>query len=115
METLGQRIKMILEQHQITQKQFASTLGISANYANLLVNDKKQKISNTLAKLIEESYGFSAQWVMDGSGEKYTVYFLTNIKAELFEKLKQMSDEEAKVILAFIETLESTNKKFPIK
>ena len=67
--SLGQRIQTILKEQKIKQVEFARTLGISANYVNLIANDKKVTISDTLAKLIEESYGYSAQWVLDGSGE----------------------------------------------
>jgi len=46
MMTLGQRIKIILKEQKIKQIDFARTLGISANYANLIVNDKKSTISD---------------------------------------------------------------------
>lgn len=57
--TLGQRIRTILKERNLKQTEFAKSLGISANYVNLLANDKKATISETLAKLIEESYGYS--------------------------------------------------------
>ena len=51
--TLGKRIQTILKERNIKQIDFAKALGISANYVNLIANDKKENISDTLAKLIE--------------------------------------------------------------
>ena len=66
--TLAERIKLILRERHTKQVQFARALGISSNYTNLLVNGKIENISDTLAKLIEETYGYSAQWVKHGTG-----------------------------------------------
>ena len=60
---LGERIKIILCERNIKQVEFAESLGVSANYINQLVNGKKLNISETLAKLIEETYGYSYQWI----------------------------------------------------
>ena len=79
--SLGQRVQTILKERKIKQVEFARTLGISANYVNLIVNDKKETISDTLAKLIEERYGYSAQWILDGSGKKSSINELTAEKS----------------------------------
>lgn len=109
--TLGQRIQTILKEQKIKQVEFARTLGISANYANLIANDKKETISDTLAKLIEESYGYSAQWVLYGSGEKLSTNELTAEKSELLKKIQKMSSSEVRAVLAFVNTLESMKKE----
>lgn len=110
--TLGERIQTILKERQLKQVEFAKALGISANYVNLLANDKKTNISDTLAKLIEETYGYSAQWLADGVGEKSIDSSLSASKVEILNKIKRMSDNEVKATLAFVKTLESVNKKF---
>lgn len=68
--SLGQRVRTILKEQKITQAEFAKMLGISVNYVALIVTDHKRSIPVPLAKLTEKSYGHSAQWVLDGSGEK---------------------------------------------
>lgn len=108
--SLGQRVQTILKERKIKQVEFARTLGISANYVNLIANDKKETISHTLAKLIEERYGYSAQWVLDGSGEKLSTNQLTAEKSELFKKIQKMSSCEVRAVLAFVNTLERLNK-----
>lgn len=109
--SLGQRIQVILKERKIKQIEFAKTLGISANYVSLIVNGKKETISNTLAKLIEESYGYSAQWILDGSGEKLSANELTNEKSEILKKIQKMSDSEVRAVLAFVNTLDNMNKE----
>ena len=111
--TLGKRIQTILKERNIKQIDFAKALGISANYVNLIANDKKENISDTLAKLIEETYGYSAQWILDGTGEKLSSNDMTADKAEILKKIQKMSDSEIKATLAFGETLISINKQPP--
>ena len=118
METLAERIQMILNELNITQREFASALGLSVNYINLLANGKKQSISKTLAKLVEAKYGYSESWFMYSTGEKlstrkFSTINLTGTKAELMRIIQQMTDDEAKATLAFVETLWNINKNFP--
>lgn len=109
--SLGQRVQIILKERKIKQVEFAKVLGISANYVNLIVNGKKETISDTLAKLIEETYGYSAQWILDGSGEKLSENELTAEKSEILKKIQKMSSSEVKAVLAFVNTLDSINNK----
>ena len=109
--TLGQRIGCILKERSLKQVDFANTLGITSNYVNLLVNDKKCTISDTLAKLIEETYGYSSKWVKDGTGEKLVAKALTYLKLETIKKIKKLSDDEVTAVLAFINSLDSIKKK----
>ena len=109
--SLGQRVQTILRECKIKQVEFADSLGISANYVNLLANGKKETISDTLAKLIEERYGYRAQWVLDGSGEKLTTSGLTAEKAEIIKKIQKMSRSEVRAVLAFVNALDSIKKE----
>lgn len=112
--TLGKRIKCILVERGIKQIDFASALGISANYVNQLVNEKKRNISDTLAKLIEETYGYSAQWVMTGEGEKSSSPSLSAAKLEFLKKIQKMPDDEVAALLAFANSLNSVKKQLGI-
>lgn len=105
--TLGRRLKTILAERGVKQVELAKALGISANYVNLIVNDKKDTISETLAKLIEETYGFSAEWILTGNGEKYSSTGTSAEKAEVLKKIQRMSDSEVRAVLAFVNSLES--------
>lgn len=65
--TLGERIKQIILEKNVKQVEFARSLRISANYVYLLTSDRKKAISDTLAKLIDNTYGYSANWVKTGT------------------------------------------------
>ncbi len=112
--TLGERIKLILSERNIKQIDFARTLGVSANYVNLLVNGKKENISDTLAKLIEETYGYSASWVKIGFGPKTKPAALSAAKIEFIRKVQNMPDDEVAALLAFANSLDSVKKCFKL-
>ena len=87
MTSLGQRIKIILDERKIKQVEFARTLGISANYVNQIVNGKKETISDTLSRLIEERYGYSAYWILTGNGEKLAANEISAEKTAIIKKI----------------------------
>lgn len=112
--TLGDRLRIILKERNIKQIEFAKVLGVSANYISLLISGKRGPISDTLAKLIEETYGYSAQWVMNGEGEKLSSPSLSATKIEFLKKIQKMPDDEIIALLAFANSLESVKQSFNI-
>ena len=108
--SIGERIKVILEEKQLKQVDFAKKLGISANYVNLLVNNKKDSISETLAKLIEETYGYSSAWIISGIEPKLICNDMSYLKSETINKIKRMSDDEILAILAFVNSFDEIKK-----
>jgi Plasmid maintenance system antidote protein len=105
--TFGERIQTILNECNLKQKDFADALGISASYVNLIVNDKKASISDPLAKLIEETYGYSAEWLKSGVGKKIVTGNIQANRAEILKIINDMSHSEISVTLAFVKTLKS--------
>lgn len=63
----------------------------------------KNNISDTLAKLIEETYGYSSEWILSGNGEKRVTDDLT---ASKIETIKKMSGKKVEAVLAFVNSLE---------
>ncbi|ULQ60473.1 helix-turn-helix domain-containing protein [Brucepastera parasyntrophica] len=110
--SLGDRIRIILNEQHIKQIELAEKLGISANYVNLLVNGKKTRISDTLAQLIEERYGYSSQWLLTGTGEKLVDTGISDNKIEIINRIKKMSQEEVNATMAFIHSLEKVHEEF---
>lgn len=112
--TLGERLKVILTESNETQVDFAKALGIGAGYVNQLVNGKKTNISHTLAKLIEETYGYSADWIMTGKGEKRAIQSFSLVKLKFLKKVQNMPEDEVIALLAFANSLESIKEAFGI-
>lgn len=102
--TLAERLKWIITEKELKQNEFAKTLGVSANYIYLLTSGRKMNISETLAKLIEKTYGYPAQWVLAGD----TVSELDSkreLQAGMLEKLQAMNRSELLTVAEFIHTL----------
>lgn len=112
MSSLADRIRMILTENELTQAHVAADLGVSPNYINFLANGKKDKISDILAKLIEEVYGYSATWIMTGEGEKAAANNLSYRKLATIKKVKNMTEEEANAVLAFIHSYDELEKLY---
>ena len=108
--SLCHRLKTILKERSLKQVDFARSLGISPNYVNQLVNGKKEQLSETLAKLIEETYGFSAHWVMTGEGAPIASSPQSPGKMALLKKIQTMSDHEIIALLAFADSLDRVKK-----
>jgi transcriptional regulator with XRE-family HTH domain len=70
METLADRMTLVLKELNVKQYEMAKQVGISANYLNLIVKGKRGSISLSLAKLIQELFGYSAVWLLEGTGKK---------------------------------------------
>ena len=102
--TLAQRIDTILSETHLTKVDFAHSLGVSANYISLLASGKKTVISKTLAMLIEQLYGYSTEWLLDGSYDnKYNS--LQNKRNEAIHAIKSLNETELIAVKAFIKTI----------
>ncbi len=106
--TLAARIRQILREKGLRQVEFAKTLGISANYVYLLTSGRKTSISETLAKLIESIYGYSAGWIRFGTLEEVEVERLYDLQNDAIQKVRQMDYAELRAVVAFIRTLKET-------
>ena len=110
------RINLILLENKLKQKQLASELGVTESYISKLLKDPDIHLSQSLATLIEEKYGYNAEWVLNGSEPKLRQISKNKGLSELHQKalsqLEKMNDEQIKAILAFINSLDDVEKSF---
>lgn len=106
----SERIKQILTENKLKQKQFASVIGVTESYISKLLKDPNIRLSQSLAVLIEEKYGYNAQWVLNGTEPKLKQISknksLSEIHQKVLAKLEKMNDEQVKAVLAFINALD---------
>lgn len=102
---LGERIKTIIREKSILQKEFAASLGVSANYIYLITSGKKDSISETLALLIEKIYGYCAHWILTGEENKLVPH-QKNLKQDTIKRIRMMYEAELKAVAAFIRSFE---------
>ena len=110
------RIKRILQENKLKQKQLACELGITESYISKLLKDPDIRLSQSLAALIEEKYGYSADWILSGKEPKFKQISKNKGLSELHQKalasLDKMNDEQVKAVLAFINSLDDIEKSF---
>ena len=105
LETLGQRIKWIIQEQNLKQVEFAKSLGISANYVYLLTSGKKKRISEPLAKLIEKMYGYPALWILTGQTYRDSDSDARNLQEQTMQQIKQMSYQQLCAVSEFLEAI----------
>lgn len=110
------RIRQILKENKLKQKEFASVIGVTESYISKLLKDPDIRLSQSLAVLIEEKYGYNAEWVLNGTEPKLKQVSKDKSLSEIHQKalaqLEKMNDEQVKAVLAFINSLDELEKSF---
>lgn len=113
---LKDRIRLILDEQHIRQKDFANAIKVTESYVSNILKGKRCNISEALALLIEQAYGYSAQWVLTGDGDCYISRFdapeLSPTKRKLIAEIEKMSEVELDAIKVFIDSLDGYKKAF---
>lgn len=108
------RIRQILKENKLKQKQFASAIGVTESYISKLLKDPDIRLSQSLAVLIEEKYGYNAEWVLNGAEPRLKQISKDKSLSEIHQKalaqLEKMNDEQVKAVLAFINSLDELEK-----
>lgn len=110
------RIKLIIDDNHLKQKQFATEIGISESYVSMLLKNPNINLSQPLATLIEEKYGYNVEWILHGKLPKKKNASKNKTLSELHQKalsqLESMNDDQMKAVLAFISSLNEIEKIF---
>lgn len=111
-----ERIKIILQENNLKQKQLAAEIGVTESYISKLLKDPNIGLSQTLAVLIEEKYGYSTRWLLDGTEPKLKQSSKNKNLSQLHQKaiaqLEKMNGNQVKAVLAFINSLDEVEKAF---
>lgn len=112
------RLKLILQENKLKQKQLAAELGVTESYISKLLKAPDIRLSQSLATLIEEKYGYHADWILNGKNPKLKQISKNKGLSELHQKalaqLEKMNDEQVKAVLAFINSLDDIEKSFAV-
>ena len=107
---LCERIKIILQENHIKQKDFAKSIGVTESYISAILNKRNKNISLPLAELIEEKYGINSEWLLHGTGNKIKQFSknnsLTYFQKKIIEHIEKMDNNQIKSVLAFINSLQ---------
>lgn len=109
------RIQLIPTEQCIRQKDFAHAIKVTESYESNMLRGKRSNISESLALLIEQVYGYSAQWVLTGEGEprvSTSAPILSPIQKRLIQKIETMSEPELNAVQVFIDSLDDYKRAF---
>lgn len=113
---LKDRLQLILNEQHIKQKDFAISIKVTESYVSNILNGKRSNLSETLALLIEQIYGYSSQWILTGKGERYATQSnipeLSPTKRRLIAEIEKMSEPEIDALIVFIDSLDGYKKAF---
>lgn len=108
------RIRLILQENKLKQKELAAEIGVTESYISVLLKKPEVCLSRSLAVLIEEKYGYSADWVLNGAEPKIKQISKNRALSEVHQKalaqLERMNDNQVKAVLAFINALDDIEK-----
>lgn len=113
---LKDRIRLILDEQHMKQKDFAMAIKVTESYVSNMLKGKRCNISEALALLIEQAYGYSAQWVLTGEGDCYisksSAPDLSPAKKRLIAEIEKMSEPELDAVQVFLDSLDGYKKAF---
>lgn len=113
---LKDRIQLILHEQHMKQKDLAAAIKVTESYVSNMLKGKRRNISETLALLIQQLYGYSSQWVLTGEGERYitrsSLPDLSPTKKRLIAEIEKMSESELDAVAVFIESLDQYKRAF---
>ncbi|BDF70089.1 hypothetical protein CE91St41_26840 [Oscillospiraceae bacterium] len=108
--TLPERIQLILKENALKQNEFASILGVSPSYISSLISGRNKTVSPALAEVIEHRLGYATNWVLNGVEPKMKTRAknpgLSIAHQRAIAQVEQMSEAQARAVLAFIRSLE---------
>lgn len=113
---LKDRLQLILDERHLKQKDLASTIKVTESYVSNMLKGKRSNISESLAMLIEQTYGYSAQWILTGEGDRYSTQAnipeLSSTKKRVIAEIEKMSEAELDAVKVFINSLSEYKKAF---
>jgi Plasmid maintenance system antidote protein len=110
---LSDRIRSIISENGLKQKEFAKSINVTESYISKLLRGESG-LSNSTANLIEERYGYSVKWILDGLEpkmcEKGKIKNLSPIQRSVISEIEQMDETELIAVKAFICSLDEYKK-----
>ena len=92
---LPDRVKDILKESGLNQKNFAKKINVTDSYISKLLRGESG-MSNTTALLIEELYGYSKYWILNGAepkmSSKSAFKELTPLKRKIITDVPEKSE-----------------------
>ncbi len=105
-----ERLKILLKQLNISQRQFAMKINLDAGYFSRIIQGKVNP-PNRILLLIENVFNVNKKWLEDGEGEIFSNQGISLTKKQILESIDTLNDEQVNAVSSFIKYLiENKNK-----
>jgi transcriptional regulator with XRE-family HTH domain len=97
----------------MSQTDFAKAVGVTSGYINIVINGKRNWISESLAILIEEKFGYSARWLLYNEGDKKVRVLKAQgqLNTQIIKRINALSREDIEKVLQYIALLEEQDEQ----
>lgn len=107
---ISDRLKILLKELNISQRQFAMKINLDAGYFSRIIQGKVNPPDRILL-LIENVFHVNKQWLEDGEGEIFSNQGISLAKRQVLEAIDILSDEQVNAVSSFIKYLMEEKKK----
>ena len=109
-ELIHERLKQLLEELNLSQRQFSRKINLDPGYFSRIVQGKVHPPDRILL-LIENVFHINKNWLERGEGPIFADDGSSTIKKHLYELISQLTDEQANAVSAFIRYLTEDKQK----
>lgn len=92
MQTIGERISLVIKRSGLTKTKFAEQLHLSQQFISSLCSGAKQPSDRTIADICRE-FNVSEAWLRNGDGEMFVTRTMNQELAMMVNELMTESDE----------------------
>ena len=98
------RLKILLKELGISQRQFAMKINLDAGYFSKIMQGKVNPPKRILL-LIENVFHVNKNWLENGEGEIFTTEGISLAKKQVLESIDMLTDEQINAVSSFIKYL----------
>lgn len=104
-----ERLKILLNELNISQRQFAMKINLDAGYFSRIIQGKV-KPPDRILLLIENVFNVNKDWLENGVGEIFATQGISLAKKQVLESIDSLNDDQVNAVSTFIKYL--TEEKF---
>lgn len=107
---IHERLKVLLSELNISQRQFAMKINLDAGYFSRIMQGKVTPPDRILL-LIENVFNVNKKWLEGGEGEIFSTQGASLAKKQVLESIDALNDEQVNAVSSFIKYLTETKKE----
>ena len=108
---ISERLKILLKELGLSQRQFAIKINLDAGYISRIMQGKVNPPDRILL-LIENVFNVNKNWLENGEGEIFCDKGISLLKKQTLEIIDTFNNEQIKAVLAFVHSLGELEKTF---